>query len=192
MIKKFNDYDETKAYGDIQMLPKGGYEMLVMGVQVESNSNGQYLKIACDVAYGPYLGFFRTDYDNQQTEDKKWHCNYLLSIPNDDGTEQDGWTKRRFKTVMEAFEDSNSGYHWNWDEQTLKGKKIGGLFNMREYEKDGKIRQASNLAQLVPIKSIKENTFKLPEDKLLNKKPSADGFVNAGTDNGAEFNPFNS
>jgi hypothetical protein len=91
---------------------------------------------------------------------------------------------------MEAFEESNSGYHWNWDEQTLKGKKIGGLFNIREYEKDGKVRSATNLAQLVSVKTIKDGTFKLPEDKLINKRPSADGFVNAGTDSGKEFNPF--
>jgi hypothetical protein len=190
MIQKFKDYEDTKAYGEIQQLPKGGYELLVMGVQVENNSKGSYMKIACDISYGEYLGFFKTDYDNQQTEDKKWHCNYLLSIPNDDGSEQDGWTKRRFKTVMEAFEDSNKGYHWNWDEQTLKGKKIGGLFNIREYEKDGKVRSATNLAQLVSVKTIKDGTFKLPEDKLINKRPSADGFVNAGTDSGKEFNPF--
>lgn len=189
MIKKFNDYDATKSYGEIQQLPKGGYELIVMGVQLESNSKGQYLKIACDVCNGEYLGFFRTDYDNQQTEDKKWHCNYLLSIPNDDGSEQDGWTKRRFKTVMEAFEESNSGYHWNWDEQTLKEKKIGGLFNIREYEKDGKVRQATNLAQLTTIKSIKEGTYKIPDDKLLNKKSSDNSFVNV-SDNGKEFNPF--
>ena len=190
MIQRFKDYDDTKAYGEIQQLPKGGYELIVMGVQVESNSKGKYLKIACDISYGEYLGFFKTDYDNQQTEDKKWHCNYLLSIPNDDGTEQDGWTKRRFKTVMEAFEDSNSGYHWNWDEESLKGKKVGGLFNIREYEKDGKVRSTTNLAQLVSVKSIREKTYKLPEDKLLNKKPSADGFINTGTDSGKEFNPF--
>jgi hypothetical protein len=190
MIQRFKDYEDTKAYGEIQQLPKGGYELLVMGVQVENNSKGSYMKIACDISYGEYLGFFKTDYDNQQTEDKKWHCNYLLSIPNDDGSEQDGWTKRRFKTVMEAFEDSNKGYHWNWDEQTLKGKKIGGLFNIREYEKDGKVRSATNLAQLVSVKTIKDGTFKLPEDKLINKRPSADGFVNAGTDSGKEFNPF--
>jgi hypothetical protein len=190
MIQRFKDYEDTKAYGEIQQLPKGGYELLVMGVQVENNSKGSYMKIACDISYGEYLGFFKTDYDNQQTEDKKWHCNYLLSIPNDDGSEQDGWTKRRFKTVMEAFEDSNKGYHWNWDEQTLKGKKIGGLFNIREYEKDGKVRSATNLAQLVSVNTIKDGTFKLPEDKLINKRPSADGFVNAGTDSGKEFNPF--
>ena len=191
MIQRFKDYDDTKAYGEIQQLPKGGYELTVMAVKVESNSKGSYMKIACDISYGEYLGFFRTDYDAQQTEDKKWHCNYLLSIPNDDGTEQDGWTKRRFKTVMEAFEESNSGYHWNWDEESLKGKKIGGLFNIREYQNNkGEVRQATNLAQLVSVKSIKEKTYKLPEDKLLNKKPSADGFINTGTDSGKEFNPF--
>ena len=79
----------------------------------------------------------------------------------------------------------------NIQEKVLKGKKIGGLFNIREYQNNkGEVRQATNLAQLCSVKSIKEKTFKLPEDKLLNKKPSADGFINTGTDSGKEFNPF--
>lgn len=195
MIKRFNDYDTTQSYGTFEQLPKGAYELVVMGVQVEENRNGQYLKIACDVAKGPHIGFFRNDYDNQQREDKKWHCNYLLNLPKDDGTEQDGWTKRRFKTVMEAFEDSNGSYRWNWDEQTLKGKRIGGLFNLREYlDKNGGSNWSTNLAQLVNVKSIEEGTYKMPADKPMKdsnsgSRPSADSFVNAGTSD-AEFNPF--
>ena len=42
MIQRFKDYDKTKAYGEIQQLPKGGYELIVMGVQLERNSKGQY------------------------------------------------------------------------------------------------------------------------------------------------------
>ena len=88
--------------------------------------------------------FFANEYHNQQQEDKKWHCNYLLNVPNDDGTEKDGWTKRRFKTVTEALESSNTGYHFDWDEKKFKGKLIGGLFNEREYQKnDGNVGRLS-------------------------------------------------
>ena len=98
-IKRFGDYDNTKAYGDIPVLPKGGYVLKIIGAEVCENRNGQYIKISCDVAEGEYKDFFANEYHNQQQEDKKWHCNYLLNVPNDDGTEKDGWTKRRFKTV---------------------------------------------------------------------------------------------
>lgn len=195
-IKRFNDYAETKSYGDIQALPKGGYVLKIMGAEVCSNSIGQYVKISCDIAEGEYMNFFANEYKNQQTEDKKWRCNYLLNIPNDDGTEKDGWTKRRFKTVIEALEESNSGYHFDWDEKKFKGKLIGGLFNEREYlSNDGNVKRATNLAQMCTVEKIRSGKFQLPDDKLLSSRPqqapsSDNGFMSIpdGLDEELPFN----
>lgn len=173
-MKPFKDYDKTKAYGDVMVLPKGGYICKIMGVETCRNSNGEYLKIGVDIAEGEYINFYANDYIAQQGDDKKWHCNYLLNIPKDDGTEQDGWTKRKFKTWTTALEESNTGYHWDWDETKWKGKLFGGLFNIREYEKsNGDIGSATNLAQVTTVEKIKAGTFKLPDDKLLERRPSA-------------------
>lgn len=195
-IKRFGDYDKTKAYGDIPVLPKGGYILKIMGAEVCENQNGQYIKISCDVAEGEYRSFFTHEYTNQQQEDKKWHCNYLLNVPNDDGTERDGWTKRRFKTVTEALESSNAGYHFDWDEKKFKGKLIGGLFNEREYQKnDGGVGKAINLAQLCSVEKIRSGNYKLPDDKLLANRPgtapapSTDDFMSI-PDGSSEALPF--
>lgn len=176
-IKRFNDYNETQAYTDFQQLPKDGYVLRIMGAEVCENNKGQYIKISCDIAEGEYKDFYANEYKNQQQEDKKWHCNYLLSVPNDDGSEQDGWTKRRFKTVIEALEDSNPGYHFDWDEKKFKGKLVGGLFNEREYEaNDRTIKRTTNLAQMCAVEKIRSKTFKLPKDKLLqNNKVNKQG-----------------
>lgn len=173
-IKRFNDYATTKAYTEVKQLPKGAYILEIKGAEVSENTNGQYIKIMCDIAEGEFKNFFMTDWQNQQTEDKKWHCNYLLNVPKDDGTEQDGWTKRRFKTVITAMEDSNSSFHFDWDEKKFKGLKIGGLFNIREYQKnDGSIGSGTNLAQLVSVEAIQKGTYKMPADKLLGGSSSA-------------------
>lgn len=167
-IKRFGDYETTKAYGDIQALPKGGYVLKVLGAEVCSNSVGQYVKLGCDIVEGEYANFYANEYKNQQSEDKKWHCNYLLNVPNDDGSEKDGWTKRRFKTVIEAFEEANPGYHFDWDENKLKGKLIGGLFNEREYQAtDGSVKRTTNLAQLCSVEKVRSGKYQLPEDRLL-------------------------
>lgn len=173
-IKRFGDYETTKAYGDIQSLPKGGYVLKIMGAEVLSNSIGQYVKISCDVAEGEYANFFANEYRNQQSEDKKWHCNYLLNVPNDDGSEKDGWTKRRFKTVIEAIEEANPGYHFDWDEKKFKGKLVGGLFNEREYQAtDGSVKRTSNLAQLCSVEKIRSGKYQIPNDKLLSGSQAA-------------------
>ena len=170
MIKQFKDYDQTQAYGDYEKLPKGGYVMQIKGVETRKNSNGEYLFISGDIFEGDYMQFFTREYRNQQAEDKKWHCNYLLNIPKDDGSEQDTWTKRKFKTFTEALEDSNDGYHFDLDEQKFKGKLIGGLFNEREYEtQQGQIRRATNWASVTTVDKIREGNYTLPNDKTLQK-----------------------
>ena len=196
MIKKFGDYATTQSYADYERLPKGGYVLKILNVETcEGRNGGEYLKIACDIEGGDYHHFYQKEYKAQQSEDKKWHCNYLLNIPKDDGTEQDGWTKRRFKTFTEALEESNPGYHFDWDEQKFKGKLIGGLFNEREYETtNGQIRRATNLAQVCTVEKIQSGDFKIPEDKLLAKSapPLTDssGFMSIPDDADDDM-PFN-
>lgn len=173
MIKKFGDYDKTQAYGDFERLPKGGYVMQIKAVENCHNSVGEYLKIAADIYEGDYMQFFAREYKAQQSEDKKWHCNFLLNIPKDDGSERDGWTKRSFKTFTEALEDSNEGYHFDWDEQKFKGLLIGGLFNEREYESNsGQIRTATNWASVCSVEKIREGSYRLPKDKTLEPRYS--------------------
>lgn len=182
-IKRFGDYDKTQAYGDFQPLPKGGYVVRILGATVHENSNGQYVKIAADIAEGEHQGYYNRDYQNQQSEDKKWHCHFLLSVPKDDGTEQDGWTKRKFKTFTEALEESNPGYHFDWDETKFKGLIIGGLFNEREYEKrDGSIGRATNFAQVCSVEMIRGNRYRIPDDRLLAKAGSGSGSSGITTD----------
>ena len=57
-IKRFGDYEKTQAYGDYDVLPKGGYVVKILGAEVCNNSVGQYVKISCDIAEGEHAGFY--------------------------------------------------------------------------------------------------------------------------------------
>ena len=181
MLKAFNDFDDIKGYEKTSSLPKGGYGLKIKDAVVKTNSVGQYVHLKMDIAEGDYKGYFTEDYDNQDSEEKKWHCNYLLSVPKDDGSERDGWTKRKFKTVIEVLEASNAGYHFDWDEEKFKGLIIGGLFNNKEYyRKDGSIGTTINLARLIPIEQVRSGNYKLPDDKRIERdeeSSSDEGFV---------------
>jgi len=179
MIGQFKDYDKTQAYEDYQTLPKGGYVVKIMGVSQETNSNGAYLKIGCDIAEGEYKDFYSESYRNDKRENKKWGCNFLLSLPKDDGSEKDGWTKRSFKTFTEALEESNEGYHFDWDEEKFKGKLIGGLFNEQDYSKaDGSIGTATRMKRVCSVQKIREGNYKLPDDEKITPTNNA----SVGTD----------
>lgn len=173
-IKHFSDYDKVQGYQDRPQLPVGGYVMRIMGAEVKENRIGQYVQVSMDIAEGQYKDFFAEDY-RAQDQNKKWHCNYLLNVPLDDGSEKDGWTKRRFKTFTEALEASNEGYHFDWDEKKFKGLMIGGLFNIREWKTDdGQRGRSTNLAQVCSVEKIRTGKYKLPKDQLLKDSDSAD------------------
>ena len=173
-IKHFGDYDKVQGYQDRPQLPVGGYVMRIMGAEVKENRIGQYVQVSMDIAEGQYKDFFADDY-RAQDQNKKWHCNYLLNVPLDDGSEKDGWTKRRFKTFTEALEASNDGYHFDWDEKRFKGLMIGGLFNIREWKTDdGQRGRSTNLAQVCSVEKIRTGKYKLPKDQLLKDSDSAD------------------
>lgn len=181
MITKFNDFDKTQAYTETKQLPRGGYVCRIAGAKVEpSRDGGQYIKIAFDIEEGEYKGFFQGKFDQNTNEDKKWSGVYTLSVPKDDGSEKDTWTKRRFKTFTNALEDSNDGYHFDWDETKFKDKLVGMIFNYREYEFNGMTGMTPNVARVTSVEEIRKGEYKIPQDRLLNKKKaeSISGFVN--------------
>jgi len=170
-INRFGDFDKVQSYQDRPQLPVGGYVMRIMGAEVKENRIGQYVQVSMDIAEGQYKDFFADDYRAQDNgpNGRKWHCNYLLNVPVDDGSEKDGWTKRRFKTFTDALEASNDGYHFDWDEKKFKGLMIGGLFNIREWESGDRRGRSTNLAQVCSVEKIRTGKYKLPKDQLLSK-----------------------
>lgn len=169
-MKKLNGYEKAQAYSDTERLPVGGYVLKILDAVEQDNSDkgwNNQLIISFDIAEGEHKDFFAANYKAQTGEDKKWKGTYRLRVPKDDGSEQDNWTMRRFKTVMNAFEDSNKGYHFDWDEKKLKGLLIGALFNNKEYEFNGRHGFFTNCHSLVTVEKIRSGKFEIPADTLL-------------------------
>lgn len=173
-MKAFKDYDKTKAYTEKEVLPAGGYVLRILHVKYEAGTNGNsdQIVLSFDIAEGEYLGFYDRNYAAQTQEDKKWKGTYRFWVPSDDGSEKDEWTKRRFKTIIMAFEDSNPGYFWNWDENTLKGKLIGGIFNRKEYDFNGRNGFFTRCYSLTDVDTIRNGNFEVPADTLLKVRPA--------------------
>ncbi len=187
-MKQLNGYASAQAYSEQERLPVGGYVLKILDVKYQENDWGDVILLSFDIAEGEYKDFYSANYKAQTGEDKKWKGTYRLRVPKDDGSEKDEWAMRRFKTVITAFEDSSSGYHWNWDEQTLKGKTIGGLFNNKEYAFNGRHGFYTNCHSLINVEKIRTGKFTVPDDTLLKNTGSAgsesqpavdsDGFIN--------------
>lgn len=188
-MKEFSNYEKTQVTKDREKIQAGGYIVEIKAAkEVEySGNNGSFerLEISLDVAEGDFKGYYAEDYRIQQSEDKKWRGVLRQYIPKDDGSEKDEWTKSAFKTMITAIEESNPGFHWDWDETKLKGKKVGCLFRDEEWEYDGKTGFTARPFKFVETQKIKEGKFNVPAKKLLKNKN-----VNSNLDDG--FAPINS
>jgi hypothetical protein len=170
MIRRPNNWNEVKEFSDRQKLPLGAYVCKVKRVAVQANEFGEQLCVLFDIVEGEFSGFYNEDYKNNTNENKKWKGVLRQFIPKDDGSEKDEWTKRSFKGMTTAFEKSNPGYVWNWDEASLAGKLVGILFRNEEWEYEGKTGWAVKPYRAIPVDSVRNEDFKLPKDKPLKKE----------------------
>lgn len=187
-MKAFSNYDEAKKQAQAQSgakLPKGAYVCKIMGVRYEEGKDGKsdVLVLQFDITEGEQKDFFKKQYEANTSEDKKWKGTVRIYIPNDDGSEKDGWTKKSFAGWMDAFEKSNSGYSWNWDEQTLKNKFVGIVFGETGTVIDGKNVVYTEARFGIDVEKVRSG--KAPEAKFkakngygnLNAAPNDDDFM---------------
>ena len=171
-MKRFNGYEARKQSAR-EILPAGGYVAKIMHVEELVYTWGNVLAISFDITEGDYRGFFDKDYKDNTNEDKKWRGIYRLNEPKDDGSESDGWTKNTFNGAMWAIEQSNPGYHFDWDEKSLIGKTVGVIFRNREWEMNGNTGWTTEAGMLESADNIRAGKYKLMKDKPLKKTSAA-------------------
>lgn len=174
-MNKPNDFDKAVAFGEYETLPAGGYKCIIKGAKCEKAQNGkEYLKLAIDIAEGEYKDFYKKKYDNDSRIDKKWSGVWAIFI---EGYEA-GTTNPKFKGLTTSLEVSNSGYKWDWKEDSLKDKKIGIVFREEEFESmtDGQIHTAVKPFYAVSIDNVE--SAKIPNiKKLATKENTANVFT---------------
>ena len=172
-MKKFGTYDNVQPYQETPRLPANGYIIGILDADEKTESWGNVLEIKYDIEEGEYKNHFTNQYKNTQMEDKKYKGVYRLNIPKEDGTEQDQWTARKFKTDIMAIEASNPDYHWDWNEKSLIGKLVGAVFFEKEYEFEGKTGMFTALYSFKDIEAIRAGRFKIPAPKMLKRDTPA-------------------
>ena len=171
MIKQYSGAKAERRTSR-EPLPAGGYVAKILAAQVQNYDFGDMLALSFDVSEGQYKDFFKKDYAANQNEDKKWRGVFRISIPKDDGSEKDAWSKAAFNDMIAVFE-TDPGFHWDWDETKLKGRTVGVLFRDKEWEWDGRTGWTTECCALTTAAEIRNGDFKMPKKKPLKKAESA-------------------
>lgn len=176
-MNKIQGYDEAQSYtGESRTLPAGKYICEIKGAkEVATKTGKKQLVLQLDIAEGEYKDYYSNQYAaniQKNGTSAKW---------NNGGLFRQGFEGNQlpyFKGKITCIEKSNAGYVWNWDEKTLKGKKIGVLFGREQFIMNGQKRMATKARAVRSIEGLK--TSEIPQDKLLAENST--GFDTSGFD----------
>lgn len=171
-MKAFNGLEIKKSVSASEPLPAGGYVAKILNAKVEEYGWGEVLVISFDIAEGEYKDFFSKQYKENTREDKKWKGNFRLTVPQESNQYFDS-QKRTFGNAIWAIEESNPGYHWDWNESALKGKMVGVLFRNFEWEMNGNSGWSTECCTFVSVEDVRTGNFKQPKDKPLKNKAAS-------------------
>ena len=183
-MKKIENWDNIEAKGmdDFKALPIGAYECkIINAVENHNEQSGKTtLKVMVDIASGEYKDYFKKRYDSNTAIDRKWDNNATKFLAFE------GENTSFFKGFITIVENSNVGYKWNWEESTLRDKKLVGVFQYEQYEKqDGtkalkvrltKFRSLDKLGKIEVSDSIKmlDGTYKSYDDYMESQERKAE------------------
>lgn len=169
-MEKPKFYDDVKANtGDWRPVAPGGYICTIKNAKVQKSKAGNdMLVMAIDIAEGEFKDYYKERFENDTREDKKWGC--VLRLILDDPSKDDETRKKiqgRLKGAIKSIEDSNEGFTFDWNEEKLKDKTVGGEFGIEEYiGADGSTKTSTKITRLRSVESIKKG-IPMPRVKLI-------------------------
>ena len=185
-MEPIKDFDKVEAKGmdDFKGLPIGAYECVIKDARLNHNeeTGKNTLKISIDIASGEYKDYFLKAYETDTRIDRKWNNNAVRYLA------YEGDNVSYFKGFLTVIENSNIGYKWDWDETKLKGKKVCGVFQYEEYEKQDGTRgikvRLSKFRSLDKLKDIEvSDSIKMLDGSYV----SYDDYMERKEDKFADF-----
>lgn len=157
-MKQIDNFENVKANeGGFDRPAPGAYIGVIL--DAEDVPKKEYIKMNLDITEGDYKGY------SFETLERAGFCP-LHSIRSYKET-----AIGFFKAFINAVENSNEGYKWEWDEESLINKKIGFVIGEEEYEKNnGSIGERLYIDRLLSVDDVRAGKFKVPAKKLLEKK----------------------
>ena len=167
MIKKPSNYDNVEVMEfDYTKIELGGHKGIIMKAEeyTSPQSGKTSLKVYVDTASDDKQPeYFTEQYKNDTRIDRKYPNGAIKYVPLGEEENQ----VKLLKAFITAYENSNGcQFDWGKDWEQLKGKKIGLVFGMEEYEnQSGELKTINKLREFRSIDKV--DNVKIPKVKLL-------------------------
>ena len=169
--KDFSPAEGSQSSG-FAPLPAGAYVGKIYGARVEETPGGLRLAIQVDVEEGEHAGHFHRRFNADQGGrfPAKYKGVTRLNIPGEGTDPQRAeWQTRAFESLAWALEQSNDGYHWDWDEAKLAGLAVGFTVREKDYfiPDSGRTGTTTEIAGFWPVEKVRAGEVKTPKKREL-------------------------
>lgn len=167
---------EPVTFSDRKKLPAGGYICEI--TDVENVANKSYLNIVYDIAEGEFSAL----YADAWSKEHPYTHSFVRSYKSTGDEKKDKTIMGMMKAFLEAVDESNgttfaeqAKTKAGFDENALKGKKIGLVIRYEEYETErGEIKERTRVHSMMPVEEIRAGNYTVPDVKrLAPEKPAA-------------------
>lgn len=168
MIAKPKMYDEITINESYEKIILGGHKGIIKSVEEYTSaiSGNTSLKVEVDTATDDKQpNYFQKQYDENTNADKRWPTGATKYV----SLKQDENCIKMLKAFITSVENSNNGFSYDWNKEVdqLKGKKVGLVFGLEEYQNDkGETKTATKLTQFRSVDKV--DNVKIPNVRLLN------------------------
>ena len=187
-MKPISGFKPEAPSSSYPMLPKGLYVAQIKAVKLEGTEPDQRLVLRLDIIEGEHTGYYTQRYNAEKQRggqfEVKYKGDFAIQIPNEGNTKRQhtDWDLRSFNTAIWAIEQSNEGYHWDWNEALLKGKLVG--INVRQGTYNG--NPYTTIGRLESVADLRAGRCKLMKDK----DPRSDGSESASASAPVAAQPY--
>lgn len=176
MKPSYGNFEPRNNRSGIGLPPVGQYVAEIQGVRLETNpvSGRDMIVLMLEITEGEYANRYHEVFQSQRErfgDSVKYRGTFRLTAPKE---EDESWMRQRFESNLWCVEQSNPGYHWDWDETKLKGKKVG--INVRENVytgNDGTEKTTTEIGQLEPIDDVRNGKCRDMKPRKQNNTASA-------------------
>lgn len=185
-MKPINNFSEVQATsGEFSKPTNGGYCIEIIAVKdvpLDANTGkGDYLKIDYDICHGEFAGYYTKQNERFGGE---WFANFIRSYKEK--------ALGMFKHFINCVQESNPGFVWDWNEQSLVHKYIGVVLQEEEYRKnDGSVGVKLVVKDIKTCEQIMNGEFKVPATKKLAQNAQAQSAPNFVPIDDLDDLPFN-
>ena len=168
------DLSKVETPTEFNRLVSGGYVIQIKSVKDVTDK--EYLEIEYDIYEGEFKGYYQKLYTAKNFWGGKTFKSYSeKGLPF-------------FKAFIEALEDSNRAWTWNWNENILRGCIVGVIMGEEEYRaNDNTIKTRLTITKFCSVEKIRQGEFVVPALKKIVQSSS----IPAGLPPSGSLRPVN-